>query len=1129
MDQNVHKQISEIDSAIANLSARIRHSLSNLDRKYSDIHTKLHAMRELSKVEGQRELNSSSDFFGKKFDEIADNIKEASLAQLQAKRNRAVNLVNMAAGSMRGTKQMRGVSEQYDLVLSKLDEEIRTRKNLALKLGDFLKRNSMDAISITAALTTRNPLIGLGIKYLLERRKAIKDMDRKSVGFELQDSIAYRAHLRHVQEDLKRKASLKAPKPQRSRQKHEKTDKFNQAQAYETPNQEGQTASETTRKTTSPQSNSTIIDAEFYDIPNSSSRTPRLLGAPSFDTPKTETPKPEATVREQNYDYGTILSWAKAQKRVSVSSIQRTFKLRSDLASKILQRLKADGVRVFEPKGARIIDMVPYAGGWQAPASGWFEHQSEASMPDEMRRQQFRQEAGMMNAPRMLSAAPPGAKARDGRGRFLKVENPNAKALVPFRPLGDGDSSPILTAINQSIIALDKNIVKFHKEDQKNQDLVEESTLESERQQEELISAIKGRALPGGSSNALVPKGKDHSFVNTALGTVFGSGISRMLGFGGLLGTGAQAANKFGMAQKMAAMGSSGAGSSAATAGISKVGGASIGMIGGSVLALGVDAVLGYFKAKDWKTSKTNAALGGMLGGTLNNKTINTFANMGKMALVGATAGSVFPVIGTLAGGLIGAALGGVLGMLGGEKVSKIMESSGIGRFVGSFGKMVGAMLSQVWRGLKSVFLGLKIVYRMTGFFYDTFIGPVTKLYNATLAPILKPTADGLKLLFNALSTIFEWTTSVINGGSDIETMVNAMLANDNLFEQVLGSFQRAFLDFAAGMLERVPNWMPGSEFLHSTARGFRAQSKAISSEMMQRAKQVQTPSKTAGTNSSAGQAFASATNQMNYGGGIAIPPKIADATAAYDGGSRSGMLAGGGARPMMELGTSYSGPIDSNPSSGRLSQSGLNAIKQYEGFAAEPYWDNKGYSIGYGHLMSPEESKTMSSVTKEQAEALLMQDTQKAQDAVNKLIKVPITQEMFDTLTSFTYNLGPGALAKIAETLNSGNYYGAAARMQQYIKAGGKVNSGLVSRRMQETGRFLSSMNPQQGNSILAMQKSNEDGRINYLASNNNKGSNVVVSSPKTQVSNTTVFAPQQNPRNTESTLRDSRYRNNA
>ena len=143
------------------------------------------------------------------------------------------------------------------------------------------------------------------------------------------------------------------------------------------------------------------------------------------------------------------------------------------------------------------------------------------------------------------------------------------------------------------------------------------------------------------------------------------------------------------------------------------------------------------------------------------------------------------------------------------------------------------------------------------------------------------------------------------------------------------------------------------------------------------------------------------------------------------------------------------------------LSTQGLSQIAQHEGFAAKMYPDHKGYSIGYGHLLSAAELPhyTGKTITQDEAKVLLHQDATKAEIFVNDTIKVPLTQAQFDALVDFTYNEGVGALANIAQTLNTGNYKGAGARMRLYdkVRVNGElvVHPGLVARRKQEVQAF--------------------------------------------------------------------------
>jgi GH24 family phage-related lysozyme (muramidase) len=144
-----------------------------------------------------------------------------------------------------------------------------------------------------------------------------------------------------------------------------------------------------------------------------------------------------------------------------------------------------------------------------------------------------------------------------------------------------------------------------------------------------------------------------------------------------------------------------------------------------------------------------------------------------------------------------------------------------------------------------------------------------------------------------------------------------------------------------------------------------------------------------------------------------------------------------------------------------KLSDEGLTQIAQHEGFAPKMYPDHKGYSIGYGHLLSPAEMPhyTGKTITQDEAKVLLRQDAGKAEIYVNDTIKVSLTQAQFDSLVDFTYNAGVGSLANIALTLNKGDYKAAAARMRLYdkVRVNGQLvqDAGLVARRKQEVQAF--------------------------------------------------------------------------
>jgi GH24 family phage-related lysozyme (muramidase) len=74
-------------------------------------------------------------------------------------------------------------------------------------------------------------------------------------------------------------------------------------------------------------------------------------------------------------------------------------------------------------------------------------------------------------------------------------------------------------------------------------------------------------------------------------------------------------------------------------------------------------------------------------------------------------------------------------------------------------------------------------------------------------------------------------------------------------------------------------------------------------------------------------------------------------------------------------------------------------------------------------------------------------------ESAVPRLIKAPLTQNQFDALASFTFNLGSGRLqsSTLRAKTNRLDYEGAADEFPKWRKAGGRVLAGLVRRRAEE------------------------------------------------------------------------------
>lgn len=75
--------------------------------------------------------------------------------------------------------------------------------------------------------------------------------------------------------------------------------------------------------------------------------------------------------------------------------------------------------------------------------------------------------------------------------------------------------------------------------------------------------------------------------------------------------------------------------------------------------------------------------------------------------------------------------------------------------------------------------------------------------------------------------------------------------------------------------------------------------------------------------------------------------------------------------------------------------------------------WWSWGYpTIGYGHVVKEHENFSCG-ISEEEAEDLLRQDVGEAEKGVLRLIDMPLTDNQFNALVSFTFNLGSGALQR--------------------------------------------------------------------------------------------------------------------
>jgi lysozyme len=140
-----------------------------------------------------------------------------------------------------------------------------------------------------------------------------------------------------------------------------------------------------------------------------------------------------------------------------------------------------------------------------------------------------------------------------------------------------------------------------------------------------------------------------------------------------------------------------------------------------------------------------------------------------------------------------------------------------------------------------------------------------------------------------------------------------------------------------------------------------------------------------------------------------------------------------------------------------QVTPAGLALIKEFEGLRLEPYLDVGGkYTIGYGHLMRPEDRFIR--LTEAEAEALLRRDIQIAEAVVKTLVTVPLTPHQFSALVSLVYNIGGHQFKRstLLRYLNAGNYEAAAQQMLRWEHVAGQKVRGLTRRRQAEYRLFL-------------------------------------------------------------------------
>lgn len=137
------------------------------------------------------------------------------------------------------------------------------------------------------------------------------------------------------------------------------------------------------------------------------------------------------------------------------------------------------------------------------------------------------------------------------------------------------------------------------------------------------------------------------------------------------------------------------------------------------------------------------------------------------------------------------------------------------------------------------------------------------------------------------------------------------------------------------------------------------------------------------------------------------------------------------------------------------INKAAIDLIKRYEGLRTTAYKCPAGrWTIGYGHTSNVRVGQRC---TETQAELWLMDDLRESEQAVDYLVKVPLTDNQRGALVSFVFNVGAGNFraSTLLKKLNIRDYDGAADEFRRWNKAGGKVLAGLTRRRDAEAALF--------------------------------------------------------------------------
>jgi lysozyme len=147
-----------------------------------------------------------------------------------------------------------------------------------------------------------------------------------------------------------------------------------------------------------------------------------------------------------------------------------------------------------------------------------------------------------------------------------------------------------------------------------------------------------------------------------------------------------------------------------------------------------------------------------------------------------------------------------------------------------------------------------------------------------------------------------------------------------------------------------------------------------------------------------------------------------------------------------------------------KLNNAGYQLICEFEGLRLKPYLCSAKIStIGYGNTYYPNGKRVTlldEPITKEYAFEIFKVIADKFGKRVSEMVKKPLTQNQFNALVSFAYNVGTGAFSTstLLKKVNANpNDLTIRNEFARWTRANGKIVNGLVNRRKKESDVYFS------------------------------------------------------------------------